>query len=271
MISYFLISRLKRIGQRPVADPSVKASIRESLVQAGYLPSRNVAFLRARVAFASLGVLITGFGGTVSYAYASDMVLPDTPLYPVRQHIEAIEVRLAPTLETKAKVLEKQVARRKKEAHLLEVMKKPLPAVHAKILKEEREERRSAQTSSTRMRVLAPIRTPVMIKAREKNMRDDQDALEMKGRVKVRTEREDKKDERSTTTRSLIPLKLVPKKEDRQDRKEQKEEKKLQRTEGASMRVNIQESLRLRRVRAEERRKQEQEQKVKRVRREGRF
>jgi hypothetical protein len=271
MISYFLSSRLKRIGRRPVADPSIKASIRESLVQAGYLPSRSFAFMRVRVAFASLGILITGFGGTASYAYASDTVLPDTPLYPVRQQIEAIEVRLAPTQETKAKVIEKQAARRKKEAHLLEVLKKPLPAVHAKILKEEREARRSTHASSTRMRIPSPIPARDIIKTREKNSRDDQNVLEIKGRVNVRTEREEK-DKRSTTTRLLIPLKLPREQEDRQDQqKEQKKEKTLEPTERSSIRLKLQESLRLRRVRAEERRKQEREEKAERLRREGRF
>lgn len=214
MILYFLIKRLKRIGRRPVADPSIKASIREGLVQAGCLPSSGFFGARVRVAFASLGVLITGLGGTVSYAYASDAVLPDTPLYPVRQKVEAIEIRLAPTREVRAKVIEKQVARRKKEAHLLETLKKPLPAVHAKILKEEREERRVEASSSTRIRLLQPLRAVPLIKAREKDKDGDRqeqkrEPLLMKGIFKLpQEEREEPMREgKATTTRSLLPLK----------------------------------------------------------------
>lgn len=142
MIPFFLASRFARIGRRPVADPSVKASIRESLVRAGYLPPRNLFLVRFRVVLASVALLITGLGGMASYAYAADAVLPNTPLYPVRQKMEALERRLSPTPAIRAKVVEKQLQRRKKEAHLLEVLHKPLPPLHAKLLQEEREKGR---------------------------------------------------------------------------------------------------------------------------------
>lgn len=140
MIPFFLTSRLTRIGRRPVADSSIKASIRESLVLAGCLPPPH-SLVRFRVALASFGFLLTGFGGMTSYAYASDAVLPNTPLYPLRQKIEAIERRLSPTPAMRTRITEKQLQRRKKEAHLLEVLHKPLPPAHAKLLQEEREKR----------------------------------------------------------------------------------------------------------------------------------
>lgn len=158
MIPFFLASRLTRIGRRPVADASIKASIRESLVRAGYLPERSLFLVRFRMVAASAALLLTGFGGMASYAYAADAVLPNTLLYPVRQKMEALERRLAPTPLVRARVFEKQLQRRKKEAHLLESFQKQLPPLHARLLKEEREEGRAVYASSTTR--IAPLSDP---------------------------------------------------------------------------------------------------------------
>lgn len=199
MIPFFLTTRLRRIARRPLADSSVKASIRETLVRAGYLPAHTPFLIRFRVAFASAGILLTGLGGMASYAYASDAVLPDTPLYPVRQTLEAIEVKLATTPEVRAKVVEKHVLRRKKEAHLLEVLHKPLPALHAKLLKEEREEFRAMHASSTHTHFLQPLHLPII------------DAPEDRGGShrgefgkRLRQERQEQ-EEGATTTPTLLP------------------------------------------------------------------
>ncbi len=73
--------------------------------------------------------------GLSSYAYASDDVLPDTVLYPVRQVIEEVEVKLAVTPVQKRKVVDKLVERRKKEVKILQEKKKPVPPAIKKFLK----------------------------------------------------------------------------------------------------------------------------------------
>lgn len=160
MISFFLTRRLARLGRRPVEDPSIKATIRACLVQAGCLPARVSWGTHLRLALASMGIFTVGLGGMASYAYASDAVLPDTPFYPLRKTLETIETSLAPTPEVRAKVIEKHLQKRKKEAHLLEALHKPLPLLHTKLLREEQEESRSAHrsSSSTRLRLTAPLK-----------------------------------------------------------------------------------------------------------------
>lgn len=80
-----------------------------------------------RASFASL-VMVASMGvGTVSYAYASDEVTPDHPLYPVREAAEAVEEAVAPTPSIKQAVIQKHLERRVQE---IEVMKKRLPTVH---------------------------------------------------------------------------------------------------------------------------------------------
>lgn len=207
MNSFFLKYRLTRMGKRVTADSNLKASLRARLVQAGYLPGRTSLWVRMRVATASAGMLFLGFGGMASYAYASDAVLPDTPLYPFRQSIEALEVKLAPTSEVRAKVLEKQAERRQKEAHLLEDLHKPLPALHAAILKEEREERaalRAERASSTR------ARRESLLRLRVPSLRDAQ---------KKGTEKNDEKEEGQSpkglrglpfvTSSSILPIRNI--------------------------------------------------------------
>lgn len=199
MIPFFLTTRLRRIARRPLADSSVKASIRETLVRAGYLPAHTPFLIRFRVAFASAGLLITGLGGMASYVYASDAVLPDTPLYPVRQTLEALEVKLATTPEVRAKVAEKQVLRRKKEAHLLEVLHKPLPALHAKLLKEEREEFRATRASSTPAHFLQPLHLPIIAAPEDRG-----ESHRGESGKRLRQERQEQ-EENATTTRSHLP------------------------------------------------------------------
>jgi hypothetical protein len=68
-----------------------------------------------RVAIASL----TGFSllvsGTGVYAYTSDEVLPDHPLYDLRQEIESAEERIAVTPALKFEVIEKHLRRKERE------------------------------------------------------------------------------------------------------------------------------------------------------------
>lgn len=69
-----------------------------------------------------------------SYAYASESVLPNTPLYPVREVIERVEVTLAVTSVQKEKVEQKLVVRRQKEVQKLNELKRSVPVKLKKYL-----------------------------------------------------------------------------------------------------------------------------------------
>lgn len=107
------------------------------------------AYLRAQGAFGEEAKLFGSFARSVcaavvivlvvsvslsSYAYASDAVLPDTPLYPVRQVLEEMQVKLAVTPVKKEKVQQKLVERRIKEVKKLKELKRPVPVKLKKYL-----------------------------------------------------------------------------------------------------------------------------------------
>lgn len=147
MITWFLQRRLRRIGARPIADKTTKASIRESLIRAGYLETRSLWLVRTRAFVATSGLFVVGLGGMTSYTYASDAVLPQTALYPVRQKLEALELKLAPTPAARVRVEVRQKAKRLKEVKVLRTLHKKLPALHAEILREQEQmEREAART-----------------------------------------------------------------------------------------------------------------------------
>ncbi len=105
------------------AAPSVAArlAIREHFEKAGYLspiPSSRV-LMRWEAVVASITLIVSLSGGTVAYAYASDEVLPDHPLYALRSRIEQVEAKLAFTEEKKERVQLQQLERRLKEARLI--------------------------------------------------------------------------------------------------------------------------------------------------------
>ncbi len=97
------------------------------LREQGALKSRSTfSFLFPRLSAVAAMVLILCVGVS-SYAYASDAVLPNTPLYPVRAALEQVEIKLAVTPVQKEKVVQKLVERRKKEVEKLTELKRPVP------------------------------------------------------------------------------------------------------------------------------------------------
>jgi hypothetical protein len=128
MMSWQIERNLKKIGRRAAPDQETALAIRRTLERAGYLPTRGLAFLPAlRTAAASLGILLTFGSGTAVYAYNSDNVLPDHPLYAVRQQIEDVEESLAPSPERREQVRLKRLQRRMREIRLLRLKEKPVP------------------------------------------------------------------------------------------------------------------------------------------------
>ncbi len=113
--------RLKRLSQ--TATPSrefalrLQSTLRERGAFASPRPVPRSSFGLASLRFAGVALcLVVLLGtGTGAYAYTSDEVLPDHPLYPVRQSIENTEEVLAITPAWKERVRKKHLARKHKE------------------------------------------------------------------------------------------------------------------------------------------------------------
>lgn len=131
--------RLRRIRQRATLRSEERRDIEAYLREHGAFGSSSVFFFKSFVrtwsAIATVVLLLTvGIG---SYAYASDDVLPNTPLYPVRQALEQVETKLAVTPAQKEKVQRKLVERRKHEVQKLKELKKPVPVEIEKSIRHE--------------------------------------------------------------------------------------------------------------------------------------
>ncbi len=75
------------------------------------------------------GATILSLAGSATgvYAYTSNDVLPDHPLYGLRQAIEQVEESMAVQPEQKVQVKLKQIQRRLQEEDLMRAQKKPVP------------------------------------------------------------------------------------------------------------------------------------------------
>ena len=160
---------LRRIRQRATPLPKERGALEVYLREQGLFEKKDpVTVLVQRVAAVALVVLVASVGVS-SYAYASDEVLPDTPLYPVRQTLEQVEARLATTPIQKRKVVRKMVERRQKEIQKLKELKRPVPVQMKKYLRTvttttpaliEREERRAIRREQ-RLREQESVDSPI--------------------------------------------------------------------------------------------------------------
>lgn len=125
-----LVTRYRFWKMNRAARPSgdfVKRLDSVILAKAGIQPKKNWLTTQAfRMSFGTLAIVCSMGAGTVSYAYASDDVTPDNPLYPVRQAVETVQEATAPTPAIKQAVIQQHLERRVQE---IEVMKKRLPEV----------------------------------------------------------------------------------------------------------------------------------------------
>lgn len=141
----YLLYRMSRLAS---PDRQFVRSWNQALIKAGYLPSPRFSFLSiGKTATACLGVMLSLVGGTVVYAYNSDQVLPDHPLYPVRSTIESVHLKMVRSSEEVERVRLQHVRRRMREARLLTVHEQPFPSSYTKVLLEEL--RSVASVSST--------------------------------------------------------------------------------------------------------------------------
>ena len=107
--------------------------MRQKLQQAGYLPDRSSWAYARTIAVVSTVVALSVAGATSTYAYVSDDVLPDHPLYSVRQGIEHAQIALAVTADARARIHEEQLTRRLKEVTDMQKQKRVIPVKQAQV------------------------------------------------------------------------------------------------------------------------------------------
>lgn len=170
---------LWRIGRRATPDKATVVAMRLELQKAGYLPHRSSwALLHARTAAVISTVLAMSIvGATGTYAYVSDTVLPDQPLYSVRQGIENVQIALAVTAEQKARLHQQQILRRMHEAALMQKQKRVIPPQHAQTFLNAL---REVETASTTVVMTDPM------------TREERQALRAQLRAQLRVERAQK-------------------------------------------------------------------------------
>lgn len=131
-MNWFLKHKLEKMGQEGDPSPEFVRSLEMKLrAEIGH----PVWWIRwPKVATAACSIVMLAGSGTGAYAYNSDEVLPDHPLYAVRQGIEQVEERVAFTPKMKERFRTQIKKRREREKTLLEARKQR---------QEDRENRRS--------------------------------------------------------------------------------------------------------------------------------
>ncbi len=127
---WFLARKLRIMGKRADPRPAFARAMRADLIVKGYLP-RHPSLRRWMVrhaAAASIILTTMAVGATGAYAYSSDEVLPDHPLYPVRQTLERIEERVVAPAPPhfKERVLAQLARRRTHEVQMMVAKHRPL-------------------------------------------------------------------------------------------------------------------------------------------------
>jgi hypothetical protein len=117
MFDWFLKRKLKRLGRHAEPDPAfLRALERQFVMHAKTSRPSSVAWKYAVASLVGVAFLASGTG---AYAYSSDSVLPEHPLYPIRESIERVEESAAVTPRLKATVQLRHLARRVHEQKLL--------------------------------------------------------------------------------------------------------------------------------------------------------
>ena len=118
---------LRRLRQQAAPRSDERGAMEVYLRKNGAFSAERIGWSYGRSFAIALVVVLIVSISVSSYAYASEAVLPDTVLYPVRQALEVVQTKLAVTPAQKEKVQEKIVERRVKEVKKLEELKRPVP------------------------------------------------------------------------------------------------------------------------------------------------
>jgi hypothetical protein len=116
-MSWDMERKLASIRKRAEPRRDFEVALRKELVPRTTHYALRTTFLHPAVLATSL-VMVLG-AGTATYAYTSDDVLPDHPLYPVRVGLEQVEEAVATTPDVLARVEVKHAERRAKEVQKL--------------------------------------------------------------------------------------------------------------------------------------------------------
>lgn len=125
MIRLWLL--LRRLRRHATPSSTERGMVEAYLQQNGALSPgfMRMSWIRP---LAIVTTIVLVFSVSVSsYAYASDTVLPDTVLYPVREAVEHVEKRFAVTPARKERVHQKLLDRRMREEVRMRELNRPIP------------------------------------------------------------------------------------------------------------------------------------------------
>jgi hypothetical protein len=163
---------LRSIRQRTALRSQEQREIEAYLRKNGAFNDRSVSYSWMRVLSGVVACVLVLCVSVSSYAYASEAVLPDTPLYPVREAIEQVQVALAITPVQKEKVEKKLEVRRQKEVEKMTELKRPVPKQLKKYLQ--------ATTATTTKQLLKKVH-----EQKRQETKEQGEAREVESRKKI--------------------------------------------------------------------------------------
>lgn len=118
--------KLKRLGRHGKPSRAYVSALKQTLIERGatVIPAnagiQRIGWIPAfagmtKYAAVALSVVLLLGVGTSTYAYASDEVTPDHPLYAIRQAVEEVEETVAITPVWKERVINKNLERKQQE------------------------------------------------------------------------------------------------------------------------------------------------------------
>ncbi len=124
MTNWLLERKLKHLGQKADPSPAFLRSLEKQLKQKS---GHGTWWIQGwKVAVGGLTAVSLMSGATGVYAYNSEDVTPDHPLYSVRTALETVETSMATNPEQKARVGIKHLERRVKEQQVMQSKHKPV-------------------------------------------------------------------------------------------------------------------------------------------------
>ncbi len=185
---------LRRLRQQAAPRSDERGAMEVYLRKNGAFSAERIGWSYGRSFAIALVVVLIVSISVSSYAYASEAVLPDTVLYPVRQALEVVETKLAVTPAQKEKVQEKIVERRVKEVKKLEELKRPVPVKLKKLVEErvttttravrtikrqekiqaERKEEKKKESQAVRKNVIKRLQERLRVREVERTNRNEQ-------------------------------------------------------------------------------------------------
>ncbi len=138
MNRWFLIRNLNKIKRRAEPRPGFARLLHADLVTKGYVPAKRpwYEWFARHITLVSTVVSMSAFSVTGAYAYVSDDVTPDHPLFPMRETIENVEEGVgASSPQLHARIQAHLHARRVKAALIMLAKDRPLKPIEVRFLR----------------------------------------------------------------------------------------------------------------------------------------